>query len=46
LKKNAIFAKSAILVIYFAPRGFQSTEKAIFVPKDLKLDKTNTKKAL
>jgi len=28
----------------FALGGFQCTENAIFVPKDLKLGKTNTKK--
>jgi len=43
--KNGIFAKSAILTIfYFAPGGFQYTEKNIFVPKNLKLGKTSTKK--
>jgi len=45
--KNDIFAKIAVLVIfYFAPGGFQCTAKGIFVPKDLKLDKIGTKKAL
>jgi len=35
--KNAIFAKSAILpIFYFAPGGFQCTAKDIFIPKDLK----------
>jgi len=43
--KNAIFAKSAILAIfYFAPGGFQCTEKGIFIPKDLKLGERSTKK--
>jgi len=41
------FAKSAILAIfYFAPGGFQCTAKGIFIPKDLKLYKLSTKKAL
>jgi len=45
--KNAIFAKSAILAIfYFAPEGFQCTAKGIFIPKDLKLGEISTKKAL
>jgi len=35
--KNAIFAKSAILAIfYFAPGGFQCTAKEIFITKYLK----------
>jgi len=43
--KNAIFAKSAILVIfYFAPGGFQCTAKGILITKDLKLGKISTKK--
>jgi len=42
--KNAIFAKSAILVIfYLAPGGFQCTAKGIFIPKDLKLGEISTK---
>jgi len=44
--KNAIFVKSAILVIYFAPGGFQCTEKGIFIPKDLKLGEISIKKHL
>jgi len=45
--KNAIFAKSAILAIfYIAPRGFQCTAKGIFIPKNLKLVEISTKKAL
>jgi len=31
---------------YFAPGGFQCTAKGIFIPKDLKLSKISTKKAL
>jgi len=45
--KNAIFAKSAILaILYFVPGGFQCTEKGIFIPNDVKLRETSTKKAL
>jgi len=45
--KNAIFAKSAFLVIfYFAPGGFQCTAKNIFLPKNFKLSEISTKKAL
>jgi len=45
--KNYIFPKSAILAIfYFAPGRFQCTAKAKFIPKDLKLGKVSTKKAL
>jgi len=43
--KNAIFAKSAILAIfYFAPGEFQCTEKGRFTAKHLKLGKISTKK--
>jgi len=46
-EKNAIFAKHAILAIfYFVPGGFQCTAKGIFTPKDLKLSKTSSKKPL
>jgi len=34
------------LEIYFAPGGFQCTEKGIFIPKEFKLGKTSTKKHL
>jgi len=45
--KNAIFAKSAILAIFnFARGGFQCTAKGKFIPKDLKLSRISTKKAL
>jgi len=42
-----IFAKSAILpIFYFASVGFQCSAKGIFIPKDIKLGKISTKKAL
>jgi len=45
--KNAIFAKSAILAIfYFAPGRLQCTAMGILIPKDLKLGKISTKTAL
>jgi len=45
--KNAIFAKSAILAIfYFTPGGFQCVAKGIFILNDLKLGEISTKKAL
>jgi len=45
--KNTVFAKSAILAnFYFAPGGFQCTANGIFIPKNLKLGKISTKKAL
>jgi len=43
--KNVIFAKSAILgIFYFSPGGFQCTAKGIFIPKDIKLGEISTKK--
>jgi len=46
LKKLSIFAKSAILAIfYFAPGVFQCGAKSIFIPKNVKLGKISTKKA-
>jgi len=39
-----LFLKSAILAIfYFAPGGFQSTAKGIFISKDLKLGEISRK---
>jgi len=44
MKKNTIFAKSAIwAMFYFTPRGFQCTVKGIFIPKNLKLGEISTK---
>jgi len=45
--KNAIFAKRAILAIfYFIPGRFQCGAKGIFISKDHKLGEIGTKKAL
>jgi len=35
-----------MVIFYFAPGGFQCTAKGIFIPKNLKLGKIRTIKAL